>query len=341
MMMILDVAHTIKSIYDIANAIYKVVQGVKFNHRQCQRLSGRIKVIIEAIAQLDQYPDSTAFSNAVCNLEKTLKEAHEFILKFTQQKTWIYQALKVNSNTQEFARFNKELQQAIADLHLTISAKQITNQAQDIQDQQADREEIKQLQNEIIGHFRQNQQEWKKFTGTVKDRDSLMLQQLQSVQWQLKKMQSRAVESKSIIPPEDEIPFFELSLHKMIGQGSIATVYSGEWAGQQVAIKSLLTPLSGNEGLEFIREIRILKSLHSPLIGSFYGACLEDNHACLVLEYLPFGSLYDYLPKNQLMVFQCQCVISRERIPVEFLRGKRTMVIVLLKRKSTMASKAM
>ena len=183
MMMVLDIANIVKNVVQIAQAIYKIVEGVKANRQQCLRLGNRIRIIVDAIGELDQYPDSTIFNNAIENLEQTLKQAYEFILKFTQQKKWFYQAIKADKNTKEFARFNRELQQAIDDLNLTILAKQIVNQAQDSKDQQADRVAIKNLQGEIIENFQQNQQEWKKFIGDAKERDSLMLQQLQSVKW--------------------------------------------------------------------------------------------------------------------------------------------------------------
>ena len=106
-----------------------------------------------------------------------------------------------------------------------------------------------------------------------------------------------------------------MTLKEVVGQGAIATVYAGEWNGQPVAIKMLSTSLSGKEGLEFVREVQILSRLRSPFVVPFYGACLEEGHACMVMEYLSLGSLADYLSKNPLTLMQ------QKQIAVDIVRG--------------------
>jgi aurora kinase, other len=45
----------------------------------------------------------------------------------------------------------------------------------------------------------------------------------------------------------------------------------------------------------FIEEIKLHKSLNHPNIVKFYGFFEEQDHICLVLEYLSGGTLFDYL----------------------------------------------
>jgi serine/threonine protein kinase len=200
--------------------------------------------------------------------------------------------------------------------------KQIVNQEQDMKDQQADAAEMKALQAQILSCYQQDRQELKEFKGAVDKQELIIARQLKSVQWQLQRMQRAATESKSLIPPDYEIPFFELTLREIIGQGGIATVYAGLWGSQPVAIKLLSASLSGKEGREFTREAQILSRLRNPFIVPFYGACLEEGHACLVMEYLPLGSLHDYLPKNLLTLVQKKQIAEDISKGLQYLHKK-------------------
>ncbi len=153
MMTAISVLSVIKNIYVTADAIYECVKLVKTNQSQCKRLVERIRVIVEAIAELDQLkkiPDSNTFERGIDALESSLKESYDFINEFTQQKRWFYQALKSKKNEKLFAALNHQLQNCLADLNLSILAKQITNRQQDVEDQKADAVEIKSTQKEIL-----------------------------------------------------------------------------------------------------------------------------------------------------------------------------------------------
>lgn len=47
MMMAMDIVGLLKNVYVLANAIYECAQRVKVNQSQCQRLTARIRVIVE------------------------------------------------------------------------------------------------------------------------------------------------------------------------------------------------------------------------------------------------------------------------------------------------------
>lgn len=118
-----------------------------------------------------------------------------------EKKGDFYQAFKSNKNAQQFSCLNKELQQTLADLNLTVQAKQITNQEQDMKDQKADAIRMKALQGEILSCYQENCQELKAFKGVVDKRELILARQLDSVKWQLQRMHRAATEIKSLLPP--------------------------------------------------------------------------------------------------------------------------------------------
>ncbi len=318
MMAVFSVLSVIKNIYVTADAIYKCVQLVKTNQSQCKRLVERIRVIVAAIAELDQLkkiPDSNTFERGINALEDSLKACYDFINGFTNQKRWFYQALKSKKNERQFAFLNQQLQNCLADLNLSISAKQITNRQQDIEDQKADAIEVKSAQKEILSLNQKMLGELKDFKGASSQREEIIARQLTSLKWQLQKIRQSDLDSKELISPDYQIPFFELTLREMIAKGNIGVIYSGCWNEQLVAIKLLSTPLSGAEGLEFSREVKIISRLRNQQIVQFYGACLEEGHACIVMEYMEKGSLVDYLVENKLTSLQ------QKQIALDIARG--------------------
>ncbi len=117
------------------------------------------------------------------------------------------------------------------------------------------------------------------------------------------KSDEKEEKEKFILPFELKIPFSALTLKKEIGKGRATTVYLGKWQGAQVAIKLLKNSLSKTEKLQFQREIQVLSRLRNPFIIRLFGACLEEK-TCLVMEYLPLGSLENYPKKAELPVLQ-------------------------------------
>ena len=117
-----------------------------------------------------------------------MRASYEFIQEFTEQKQWWVQALKYQQNAKEFARFNEELQQTLADLNLSIQAKQIANREQDSKDQKADAAQLKAQQKEILSCYQKNQLELKAFKGAFDQREGIMARQLDSIKHQLEKL---------------------------------------------------------------------------------------------------------------------------------------------------------
>lgn len=98
-------------------------------------------------------------------------------------------------------------------------------------------------------------------------------------------------EESALIDPKD-LNFGDNPI-EVLGHGSFGSVFKGKYASASVAIK-VLNPDSN----EFYKdEVRIMTQLRHPNIVSFYGYC--DTPQCIVMEYMPEGSLYGVLHNNK------------------------------------------
>ncbi|KAJ4950393.1 hypothetical protein NE237_027225 [Protea cynaroides] len=104
-------------------------------------------------------------------------------------------------------------------------------------------------------------------------------------------------ESNSMI--SCEINWEDLHLGGEIGQGSFATVYRGIWNESDVAIKVYFTS-EYREGiiLDYKKEIGIMQRLRHPNVLLFMGAVYLPEQLAIVTEFLPRGSLFKTLHRN-------------------------------------------
>jgi serine/threonine protein kinase len=109
------------------------------------------------------------------------------------------------------------------------------------------------------------------------------------------KIQLENKEEKEGLPNSYIINHSDLIRGKELGKGGYGVVYQGAWLNKDVAIKELLnkTPMPAAIK-EFETEAQIMARLRSPNIVQFYGYCVSPSY-CLVMEYMPEGSLYKVL----------------------------------------------
>ncbi|ESW15518.1 hypothetical protein PHAVU_007G078800 [Phaseolus vulgaris] len=90
-----------------------------------------------------------------------------------------------------------------------------------------------------------------------------------------------------------------LKLGEKIASGSSGDLYRGVYLGEDVAVKVLRSEQL-NDALqdEFSQEVAILRQVQHKNVVRFIGACTKCPHLCIVTEYMPGGSLYDYMHKN-------------------------------------------
>lgn len=94
-----------------------------------------------------------------------------------------------------------------------------------------------------------------------------------------------------------------LKIGERIASGSCGDLYRGIYLGQDVAVKTLRSEHL-NEALEdeFAQEVAILREVQHRNVVRFIGACTKSPHLSIITEYMPGGSLYEYLHKNRIIL---------------------------------------
>ncbi|XP_051139457.1 serine/threonine-protein kinase STY46-like isoform X2 [Andrographis paniculata] len=96
-----------------------------------------------------------------------------------------------------------------------------------------------------------------------------------------------------------EIDWRLLKIGEKIAAGSCGDLYRGVYLARDVAIKILRSEhLYNSLEAEFAQEVSILRQVQHENVVSFIGACTKTLHLCIVTEYMPGGSLYEYLHKH-------------------------------------------
>jgi serine/threonine protein kinase len=99
------------------------------------------------------------------------------------------------------------------------------------------------------------------------------------------------------IDPRLSTPLYEIEFKDLICRGSFAAVYTGQWMGHDVAVKSVEQEWSHAVETEFLRECEITSRLRSIYTRQIYAACFEAGRACMVLQ-LCDTSLDAWIRKN-------------------------------------------
>jgi hypothetical protein len=90
-----------------------------------------------------------------------------------------------------------------------------------------------------------------------------------------------------------------LRAERRVGVGAFGEVYKGVYRNEDVAIKKIIKITELNVRL-FREEILLTAKLQHPNIVTFWGACWCRELVCLVLEWVPKGSLADMLGNKSI-----------------------------------------
>ncbi|KAJ8392564.1 hypothetical protein AAFF_G00074420 [Aldrovandia affinis] len=114
---------------------------------------------------------------------------------------------------------------------------------------------------------------------------------------------------KPVPTPEVDPTMFEKRFLKKVlklGEGHFGKVElcrydpRGDGTGELVAVKSLKPERRDEQNSDLWCEIDILRKLYHENIVKYKGICCEEGSAMkLIMEYLPAGSLKEYLPQNK------------------------------------------
>uniref|UniRef100_A0A3P9ANB0 Tyrosine-protein kinase n=1 Tax=Esox lucius TaxID=8010 RepID=A0A3P9ANB0_ESOLU len=135
------------------------------------------------------------------------------------------------------------------------------------------------------------------------------------------------------LPDTDPNVFYKRYLKKIrdLGEGNFGKVMlyvydpANDGTGECVAVKSLKHEGGGHHHEGWMKEIEILKSLYHTNIVKYKGCCSElgGQVVQLIMEYLPLGSLRDYLPKHRLGVAHCLLFAQQICQGMDYLHYKR------------------
>jgi serine/threonine protein kinase len=85
---------------------------------------------------------------------------------------------------------------------------------------------------------------------------------------------------------------------KLIGSGSYGAVYTGEYRGDQVALKFVQTH-SASQKQAFLSEVDVLWRMVHPCIVRVIGAVVDDSESRIVLELMRGGDMQSYLARRK------------------------------------------
>ena len=114
------------------------------------------------------------------------------------------------------------------------------------------------------------------------------------------------------------IEYDEIKKERPIGKGGMGELYLGEWQGKQIALKKIkLNHIKNNLlSYKFINEINIIASMRHPNILLFMGVTIDNNTYYMITEYLPSGSLHEYLHLNKNKQIKSNPLTDKQKIKI-------------------------
>lgn len=90
-----------------------------------------------------------------------------------------------------------------------------------------------------------------------------------------------------------EIPYEMLKDMQFLGSGAQGSVYVATYQNELVAVKKMRDKCE--------TEIKHLRKLNHRNIIAFKGVCTQSANYCIVMEFCPYGQLYEYLKRCEYM----------------------------------------
>ena len=98
------------------------------------------------------------------------------------------------------------------------------------------------------------------------------------------------------LPDDFELDAEEVTCHEKVAAGAFGDLYRGVYCGTDVAIKILRNVATDSaQFAEFLQEVNIMRKGRHRNVVQFIGACTRRPSLCIVCEYLPGGSAFDWM----------------------------------------------
>ncbi len=106
---------------------------------------------------------------------------------------------------------------------------------------------------------------------------------------------------------------YQITFDRAIGDGASGIVYAGRWNQQVVAIKRFnVSLLQGDGAREFLSEASMMMTLESEYLVHMHDFIASPPHYCMVMEYMPKGSLYNVLGSDIELPWDKRWVIAMD-----------------------------
>ena len=98
------------------------------------------------------------------------------------------------------------------------------------------------------------------------------------------------------LPDDFELDAEEVTCHEKVAAGAFGDLYRGVYCGTDVAIKILRNVTTDSaQFAEFLQEVNIMRKVRHRNVVQFIGACTRRPSLCIVCEFLPGGSAFDWM----------------------------------------------
>jgi len=283
----MDPIALIATLCQLATAAQRQAERVQANKAQCLRLASRIQVVTETIKRFEAKYNNAKYLGSLTQLTEHIEKCIQFMGGYAEAK-WYKKILNAGATEKGFSECNAYLNEDLIQLQLDVGVSSLTEQTESTCARDADIEYIKQQQDRIIQLCQQELMRADLQQLEQREARDILQKQITSVQQQL--MQQKPKKQY----PFDErflIPYHALVFKQRIAQDASNKVYRGSLDGTPVAIKVVEGLLDEAAQQQLIREMGVMSRTRGNHIAQFYGACIDPDKACLVMEFLPNGSL--------------------------------------------------
>lgn len=311
----------------LATSVANMTQRVIANHAQCERLALRINAMLPLLNALQEHltppldqqqqKQATMLEPVLDQLRDVLEEAKHIIEKWSQRDKSIVSVLFSMSTSErygtKFRDVSSSMTECFNDLTLAlqlqmrnffdrvVGQKKIADRVLDSErinseDRQDTKEDLKELAEALAEHGQS-------FEGMSKGQQAELLEQFELHGLDLKELlrqeRRRTIEEKT---RDLVVPWKDIQIGELIGQGGYAKVYRGYWGNLEIAIKEFhQTQLSKRAKRMVYHEAYILSLLRHPNIAVFYGLVDEQEHFALLMECYGRGSIADALDREDTL----------------------------------------
>ena len=299
----------------VAVIINNQIELAQANKKQCKRLGDRIVIICDSVVGLDLTSNTEHYILALRKLNETFKNCQTLVERFSQ-RNWFTRVILAGTDNGEFQDVYIQLRDDVQLLQLGLNAQQLLNEEEARQDAEVDRADLKKNIQAIIQMNVDLKNQMQHMQLGQEDRDRIMVQQLESMRTSFASLlENKGQEISNPYAGLTVIPFHTLEIEERLGEGKLGVIYLGRLHGELVAVKEIIG-LHGQEAkAQFLREAQIMSRLRSRHFALFYGICCSDEHQYLIMEYMPQGSLAQYLTNKRLNLDQ------RHRIVLDIVSG--------------------